>query len=71
MNNTNKENFKSWKENEIDDDWITQRLELCSKPAGKAGIELAHNMNQDHSKLVDWGAKFFPCIIHQRSSKWT
>ena len=36
------------------DSYLEDRLKLCRKPEGDAGITLAHEMNQTHSGLVKW-----------------
>ena len=50
---------RDWSHSEFTDEWLKKRLELCSKPEGESGLELAHKMNQEHSSLVSWALDMY------------
>ena len=50
---------RDWSHSEFTDESLKKRLELCSKPEGESGLELAHKMNQEHSSLVSWALDMY------------
>ncbi len=51
---------KEWNHSEYTDEWLKDRLQLCEKPQGEAGIELAQSMNEEHSRVVSWALDNYP-----------
>ena len=50
---------KIWDPKQHSDNHLEERLQLCRKPEGDAGITLAHEMNQTHSELVRWALDLY------------